>query len=252
MRYDDDDDRDIPPPMSELEAPEERAALPVLEPVRVTRPVGSLGTHLLAAAAGALLGALALVAAATLYGAWEQRRYEELVQQVEVRPAPAPAPPTSPAPRGLRAIDGKAVAFVPTGRVQLVNVWLEGCADCMPSFEAWKRHVAEERIPSGVPISNVAYVRASEDYARRYRVDEGLVVEEFERAKASWLGREAIHLQGVRELALTAAIDELVGLGWDHYRKTPATVASLTRDRVREAAERHLREDNRVIVRLSK
>lgn len=178
MRYDDDDDRDIPPPMSELEAPEERAALPVLEPVRVTRPVGSLGTHLLAAAAGALLGALALVAAATLYGAWEQRRYEELVQQVEVTPAPAPAPPTSPAPRGLRAIDGKAVAFVPTGRVQLVNVWLEGCADCMPSFEAWKRHVAEERIPSGVPISNVAYVRASEDYARRYRVDEGLVIDD--------------------------------------------------------------------------
>lgn len=83
-------------------------------------------------------------------------------------------------------------------------------------------------------------------------VREGLEVEEFERAKASWLGREAIHLQGVRELASTAAVDELVGLGWDHYRKTPATVASLTRDRVREAAERHLREDNRVIVRLTK
>jgi zinc protease len=83
-------------------------------------------------------------------------------------------------------------------------------------------------------------------------VREGLEAEEFERAKASWLGREAIHLQGVRELASTAAVDELVGLGWDHYRKTPATVASLTRDRVREAAERHLREDNRVIVRLTK
>jgi zinc protease len=83
-------------------------------------------------------------------------------------------------------------------------------------------------------------------------VREGLEAEEFERAKASWLGREAIHLQGVRELASTAAVDELVGLGWDHYRKTPATVAALTRDRVREAAERHLREDNRVIVRLTK
>jgi zinc protease len=83
-------------------------------------------------------------------------------------------------------------------------------------------------------------------------VREGLAVEEFERAKASWLGREAIHLQGARELASTAAIDELVGLGWDHYRKTPATVASLTREAVREAAERHLREDNRVIVRLTR
>lgn len=83
-------------------------------------------------------------------------------------------------------------------------------------------------------------------------VSEGLEEEEFERAKASWLGREAIHLQGVRELASTATVDELVGLGWDHYRKTPATVAALTREGVREAAARHLREDNRVIVRLTK
>ena len=83
-------------------------------------------------------------------------------------------------------------------------------------------------------------------------VREGLGEEEFDRAKASWLGREAIHLQGVRELASTATVDELVGLGWDHYRKTPATVAALTREAVREAAARHLREDNRVIVRLTR
>ncbi|MCB1203159.1 MAG: insulinase family protein [Verrucomicrobiae bacterium] len=83
-------------------------------------------------------------------------------------------------------------------------------------------------------------------------VREGLEKEEFDRAKASWIGREAIHLQGVRELASTAAVDELVGLGWDHYRKTPETVAALTREEVREAAERHLREDNRVIVRLTR
>ena len=83
-------------------------------------------------------------------------------------------------------------------------------------------------------------------------VREGLELEEFERAKASWLGREAIHLQGVRELASTATVDELVGLGWDHYRKTPETVRLLTREAVREAAARHLREDNRVIVRLTR
>jgi len=82
-------------------------------------------------------------------------------------------------------------------------------------------------------------------------VNEGLAESEFERAKASWLGRELIHLQGVRELASSATIDELVGLGWDDYRKTPKTVAALTRDQVREAAARYLREDNRVIVRLT-
>lgn len=83
-------------------------------------------------------------------------------------------------------------------------------------------------------------------------VREGLETEEFDRAKASWLGREAIHLQGVRELASTAAVDELVGLGWDRYRKMPEIVRSLTREQVREVAERHLREDNRAIVRLTR
>lgn len=80
---------------------------------------------------------------------------------------------------------------------------------------------------------------------------EGLVQEEFERARASWLGKEAIQLQGAKELAATATIDELVGLGWDHYRKTPETVQSLSQDQVREAAERYLTEENRVIIRLS-
>lgn len=83
-------------------------------------------------------------------------------------------------------------------------------------------------------------------------INEGLAEEEFDRAKASWLGREAIHLQGAKELASTATVDELIGLGWDHYRKTPETVRALTREQVREAAERYLREDNRVIVRLTR
>lgn len=82
-------------------------------------------------------------------------------------------------------------------------------------------------------------------------VNEGLEESEFERAKASWLGRESIHLQGVKELASTATIDELVGLGWDHYRKTPEIVAALTREQVRQAAARYLRPENRVIVRLT-
>lgn len=83
-------------------------------------------------------------------------------------------------------------------------------------------------------------------------VREGLAEEEFDRAKASWMGREAIHLQGVKELASTATIDELVGLGWDNYRRTPEIVGALTRDEVREVAGRYLRDDNRVIVRLTR
>lgn len=81
--------------------------------------------------------------------------------------------------------------------------------------------------------------------------NEGLAVEEFERAKASWLGRELIHLQGARELAATATVDEVVGLGWDNYRKTPDIVRALDRETVREAANRYLVESNRAIVRLT-
>lgn len=81
---------------------------------------------------------------------------------------------------------------------------------------------------------------------------DGLAPEEFERARASWLGRETIRLQGVRSLASSATIDELVGLGWDHYRKVPDIIRSLELDQIREVAKRHLREDQRVIVRLSR
>ena len=79
----------------------------------------------------------------------------------------------------------------------------------------------------------------------------GLEPEEFERARASWLGREAIHLQGARELANVATIDELIGLGWDNYRKSPDQMKALTLEETQEVAARYIREDNQVIVRLT-
>ena len=81
--------------------------------------------------------------------------------------------------------------------------------------------------------------------------DEGLIKEEFDRAKASWLGKEVIHLQGARELAGSASVDELVGLGWDHYRKAPGEIDAVSREEVQEVAARYLSSSNRVIVRLT-
>ena len=81
--------------------------------------------------------------------------------------------------------------------------------------------------------------------------DEGLIEEEFDRAKASWLGKEVIHLQGARELAGSASVDELVGLGWDHYRKAPGEIDAVSREEVQEVAARYLSSSNRVIVRLT-
>ena len=80
---------------------------------------------------------------------------------------------------------------------------------------------------------------------------DGLETEEFERAKASWLGREVIHLQGARELAGVATVDELVGLGWENYRATPDKIRQITESQVREVAGKYLQNKNRVIVRLT-
>lgn len=80
---------------------------------------------------------------------------------------------------------------------------------------------------------------------------EGLSPEEFDRAKSSWLGREVIRLQGVRELAGSATIDELVGLGWDNYRKAPDEIRALTREQIQAAAEKWLAPEASVIVRLT-
>ncbi len=81
--------------------------------------------------------------------------------------------------------------------------------------------------------------------------DNGLETEEFERAKASWLGREILQLQSAKQLAGVATIDELVGLGWDNYRKSPDVIRNLTADTIHETAAKYLRSDNRVIVRLT-
>ncbi len=82
-------------------------------------------------------------------------------------------------------------------------------------------------------------------------IKNGLEKEEFDRAKASWLGKEVIHLQGARELAGTATIDELLGFGWDYYRGTPERIKKLNRKQIHNVSDKYLRDENRVIVRLT-
>jgi len=81
-------------------------------------------------------------------------------------------------------------------------------------------------------------------------VKDGLEPAEFERAKASWLGRELIQLQGAAALASTATVDELLGQGWDFHRREPAAVAALTLEEVHEVAARYLVAERRAIVRV--
>jgi hypothetical protein len=66
-----------------------------------------------------------------------------------------------------------AITFPPP-EPTVVHVWLQGCSDCMPAFEAQKRHV-DAGVYAGVPVVNVAYGQAEAAWATRYGVDERLL-----------------------------------------------------------------------------
>jgi hypothetical protein len=58
----------------------------------------------------------------------------------------------------------------------IVNVWLQGCADCMPAFEAYGAiDEAGGLRPAEVPVVNVAFGNADAGWASRYGVAENLV-----------------------------------------------------------------------------
>lgn len=65
---------------------------------------------------------------------------------------------------------------IPGDRAMVVNVWLQACPDCMPRFNA-----ARDFVRSGkswpTPIVNVAYQRGDQDWANRYGVGDGLVID---------------------------------------------------------------------------
>ncbi len=81
---------------------------------------------------------------------------------------------------------------------------------------------------------------------------EGLGTEEFDRAKSSFLGREIMSRQSASQLAARSAVDELLGLGWDHYRATPEAVRALTPEQVQATAARYFAEEARVVVQLTR
>jgi hypothetical protein len=126
-----------------------------------------------------LIAALIFAAGATLGGLALHFGTEALSRRA------APAAHTGASASGLR---GRVIAHatlsgpggeitLPTGRPVVVNVWLQGCADCMPAFEA-ARAVRARGGLRGVEVVNVAYGRADPEWAERYGVDEHLVFDE--------------------------------------------------------------------------
>jgi zinc protease len=84
------------------------------------------------------------------------------------------------------------------------------------------------------------------DHAQSELLDEigklaahGLDEEELVRVKKSWVGKNLISRQSPESLARTAALDELYGVGHDHYETLVSRVQALTTAEVRAVARRY-------------
>lgn len=64
---------------------------------------------------------------------------------------------------------------MPAAKRSVVNVWLQGCSDCMPAFDAMAQLQSEGGLKVDGPIINVAYGEADPEWARRYGVANNLV-----------------------------------------------------------------------------
>ena len=103
-----------------------------------------------------------------------------LVARREAKAFEAAALASSAAPTGEVAATlsgpGGTVA-IPGKRGAVVHVWLQGCADCMPAFEAHKRLAEAGELAFALPVVNVSYGEASPAWAKGYHLDTSLVTD---------------------------------------------------------------------------
>ncbi|MBS2011298.1 MAG: AgmX/PglI C-terminal domain-containing protein [Deltaproteobacteria bacterium] len=64
---------------------------------------------------------------------------------------------------------------VPLAELHVVHVWLQGCQDCMPAFEAMREMASRGGLGLHVPELNVAYGEADPSWATRYGVGSNLL-----------------------------------------------------------------------------
>jgi hypothetical protein len=93
-------------------------------------------------------------------------------------PDPVPtqrSPSSSRFPRVTLAGPDGAITM-PTGSSRIiVNVWLQGCQDCMPAFEAMRSIKEHGGLGIRARVINVAYGEADPAWAARYGVRDNLV-----------------------------------------------------------------------------
>jgi zinc protease len=76
---------------------------------------------------------------------------------------------------------------------------------------------------------------------------EGLTAEELKRAKAKVIGQKKISRQDLGTLAMSTALDELYGLGYNHAESEDALYEAVTLDQVKAVAEKYLKPNALVI-----
>jgi zinc protease len=77
--------------------------------------------------------------------------------------------------------------------------------------------------------------------------DRGLTEEEVDRAKKYLVGNFEIGLQTNGAQANQMSLDELYGLGFDHYQKYPQEIQKVTRDEVNRVAKKYLNVETYVL-----
>jgi zinc protease len=143
----------------------------------------------------------------------------------------------------------------------------EACSDMASRFFVRIReelglayYVGTSQVLGLAPGAFIFYVGTSPEKAglvERELVDEieklaehGLTLEELERAKKTWLGKQKIEMQSNGAVAQVTVLDELFGLGHANYEAAFRRIEHFTVEDMREITRRYLHEKARVVVRV--
>jgi zinc protease len=100
----------------------------------------------------------------------------------------------------------------------------------------------------GTDPAKVDVVRKNFDEEIAALAAEGLTEAELSRAKKKLIGSEAIRNQSLEAFAHVVAVDELYGLGADHYAQRAAEINAVTQEQVRAVANKYFQHPHRATV----
>src|SRR5437660_8929926 len=99
----------------------------------------------------------------------------------------------------------------------------------------------------GVDRSKLEPVRTAWCKEIRKLASEGLTREEVTRAKKKMIGQHQIAMQSNDSFGYQCALDELYGLGFDHYKSLERDVEGVTLDEIKQVAAKYFRDQPYVL-----